>query len=125
MALGYHLMGTWYGCKCEDNVLINPPIKTIEDIITNAGLTVENRILSPSTNIIILSESHVSITSNLESRSAYIDIFVCHQFGDNTKKAKQVYNNIRGIYLPSKEEFLELMRGDINQIETYSNKTSA
>lgn len=52
------------------------------------------------TCVIALAESHISIHTWPEKDYISLDIFVCNLWGDNSSKAKIIYNNFKKYFKP-------------------------
>ena len=115
---GLHIISEFYGCK-NNKMLKNKEEmeKKLSEIVTENGLTVVGTYFhqfgegNGVTGVVVLAESHVSIHTWPEwDNFVNIDIFVCNVTQDNTEKAKAVYEKMKEMFNPEKEETQEVMR---------------
>ncbi len=115
---GLHIISEFFECK-NSNMLKNKEglEERISEIVREAGLTVVGTFFhqfgegNGVTGVVVLAESHVSIHTWPERRNfVNIDVFVCNVTQDNTSRAKTVYERIRELLAPEKEETQEVMR---------------
>ena len=114
---GLHIISEFFGCK-NNGMLKNKGEleKKLTAIVNDSGLTVVGTYFHQFgeggvTGVVVLAESHVSIHTWPE-RENFVnsDVFVCNVTQDNTDKAKAVYEKMKGLFSPEKEETQEVMR---------------
>ncbi len=115
---GLHIISEFF--ECENGGLLKNKEeleKRVSDIVKEAGLTVVGTFFhqfgegNGVTGVVVLAESHVSIHTWPE-RENFVnsDVFVCNVTQDNTEKAKAVYEKLKELLKPEKEEMQEVMR---------------
>ncbi|MDO8600113.1 MAG: adenosylmethionine decarboxylase [bacterium] len=55
------------------------------------------------TGIIIVSESHITIHTWPEKLLVNVDVFFCNYSADNSKKGRNVFQYLRGLYKPARK----------------------
>lgn len=111
---GLHIIADFYHCQysfLDNDNLITQCI----EYCTNGGLTVlgVNQHVFKETNgitfIFLLAESHLSIHTWPEYKSATFDLYTCNYNNNNNDKTKHVYEEIKRIFNPKKinESFIE------------------
>lgn len=115
---GLHIISEFFGCK---NSKLLKDKETLEgklsEIVRDNNLTVVGTYFhqfgegNGVTGVVVLAESHVSVHTWPE-RDNFVnaDIFVCNVTQDNTEKAKNVYEKIKDLFQPEKEETQNVVR---------------
>ncbi len=115
---GLHIISEFFGCK-NNGLLKNKKEleKRLSEIVRNNGLTVVGTYFhqfgegNGVTGVVVLAESHVSVHTWPEKENfVNADVFVCNVTQDNTERAKAVYEKIKELLEPEKEETREVLR---------------
>jgi len=115
---GLHIISEFFECKNSDMLMNKEELENkISDIVKGSGLTIVGTYFhqfgegNGVTGVVVLAESHVSIHTWPERDNfVNIDVFVCNVTQDNTGKARAVYEKLRGMLEPEKDEMQEVMR---------------
>jgi S-adenosylmethionine decarboxylase len=115
---GLHIISEFFGCKNSELLKNREELeKKLSGIVDGNGLTVVGTYFyqfgegNGVTGVVVLAESHVSVHTWPEKENFInADVFVCNVTQDNTDKAKAVYEDIKELFAPEKEETQEIMR---------------
>lgn len=120
---GLHLLGDLYGCRCKETLIIQvDPLRQIcIDFCKDAGLTVVGESFiqfekGGITGVVVLAESHLAIHTWPEIKSVTIDLYVCNYSGDNSQKAKELFEAILNILEPEHVLRKIVFRGQLSKI---------
>ena len=109
---GLHIISELFGCKSSELLKNKEELeRRISEIVKNNGLTVVGTYFhqfgegNGVTGVVVLAESHVSVHTWPERENfVNADVFVCNVTQDNTERAKAVYEQIKELVSPEKEE---------------------
>jgi S-adenosylmethionine decarboxylase proenzyme len=106
-AEGVHLIGDLYHCKSGLAALSDARLlrTTCLEFCRNAGLQIVGDAFhqfesSGATGCVLLAESHVAIHTWPELLSVTVDVYVCNYNGDNSAKARRVFDDIFNFFAP-------------------------
>ncbi len=114
---GSHLMGDFYDCKCEPELLCD--LNSLKDhclhFVKTVGLNAVGHKFHKFdgggiTGMIVLAESHMSVHTWPENNYVTVDVYVCSYTQDNRPRAIRLYDLLRGLFLPNNENSLEVER---------------
>lgn len=118
---GLHIISNFYNCDFdfsnEQSVM-----DAVAKFCTDAGLTVvgvKQFNFEPQgiTFTVLLAESHVSFHSWPEEGNVALDIYTCNYFNSNNDKTKNVYNSIKALLKPQRDETIYLDRSSLRTIQ--------
>ena len=127
---GLHLIGDLGGCRCDPQVLLDG--KTFEskcvDFVNASGLTVMDVSFhqfegSGFTGTVVLAESHIAIHTWPEKQGLTLDVYVCNYSGDNSQKARQLFDSIIAHFQPAEIARHEVSRGGHLLMEPLNDST--
>ncbi len=113
---GIHVVANLYRCRGEARYSTDAGVlrQFCIDSIQRSGLTIVGDLFHPFigengeaggvTGCVVLAESHLAIHTWPELNSVTLDVYVCNFTQDNTAKARQVVDDLVGIFAP--EDFV-------------------
>jgi S-adenosylmethionine/arginine decarboxylase-like enzyme len=117
-SMGLHLLGDWFGCAgnqalLEDAGLLQHLCLTAA---RRAGLPVDGQLFHRCgrggvTGMVLLADSHLAIHTRPDERSVALDVFLNVRTPNHRAKAHAVYELLRGVLLPDKENVLQVGGG--------------
>ncbi|MEO6564834.1 MAG: S-adenosylmethionine decarboxylase [Casimicrobiaceae bacterium] len=119
---GLHLMAQWASCRGDPALMAT--VATIRDYCVGAaricGLTVVGERFTALAGggvagMVLLAESHLSIRTAPLTGDVVLDVFVCNHQEDNGHKARSVLAMLRGVYVPSHEQLVEVRRSGLGE----------
>jgi spermidine synthase len=122
---GLHLTGDLFDCGCSASFLTDlATLSTLcRDATVAAGLTIveEKFHVFPDwqgqpggiTGTLLLAESHLAIHTWPERCGVTLDVYVCNFTGDNTSKARQLFEALMLAFRPKDHVVNRLERGDL------------
>lgn len=106
---GIHLFGEWFDCAGSSAEFNSAPAlrNLCVSAATATGLTVVGETFhqfEPQgvTGTVLLAESHLAIHTWPEAGFATVDVFVCNFQADNSAKARQLLDVLRGAFRPGR-----------------------
>jgi S-adenosylmethionine decarboxylase proenzyme len=115
---GVHLIGEWYQCDSASAVLGTAVAlrRVCLREARAAGLQIVGAVFHQfdpqgATGTVLLAESHLAIHTWPEANFVTIDVYVCNYVFDNTEKAHRLYNAMKKLCTPMRENFSEVVRG--------------
>jgi spermidine synthase/S-adenosylmethionine decarboxylase len=120
---GLHLIADLHDCRCAPALLLNAP--ELESYCVDAcqrhGLTVVGRLFhtfhdatgQPAgvTGTVVLAESHLAIHTWPEVGGVTLDVYVCNFSGDNSSKARALFEEVIGRFAPETRQCTAVGRG--------------
>jgi spermidine synthase/S-adenosylmethionine decarboxylase len=120
---GLHLIADLHDCRCAPALLLDAP--GLESYCVDAcqrhGLIVVGRLFhafrdatnQPAgvTGTVVLAESHLAIHTWPEVAGVTLDVYVCNFSGDNSSKAKALFNEVIGRFAPEGQRCTIVERG--------------
>ena len=117
-ANGTHLFAEWYGCNLSQAALSNSKSlrTTCLDAARHSGLQVVGDAFHQFqphgvTGTVLLAESHLAIHTWPESGFVTLDVYVCNYLTDNTNKALKLYDVLKALFKPGRENLSQVRRG--------------
>jgi spermidine synthase len=122
---GLHLTGDLFDCRCSTGLLTDlASLSTLcRDATVAAGLTIVDETFhvfpdwqgQPGgiTGTLLLAESHLAIHTWPERRGVTLDVYVCNFTGDNTGKARQLFDELMVAFRPKEQVVNRITRGDL------------
>lgn len=112
---GMHVFGELSGCDALSLIGIQEVMERARAIIDESGLTrvAEACHVFPNggyTFVICLAESHCTVHTWVDERFVTLDVFVCNVRKDQSLIARQVFDDIAGIFQPDNIRFQEVSR---------------
>lgn len=127
---GLHLIGDLGGCRCDPNVLLDGSgfERICIDLVRASGLTTMSSSFHQFdgggfTGTVVLAESHVAIHTWPEKQGLTLDVYVCNYSGDNSDKARQLFDAILGHFQPTEVARHEVSRGGHLLMEPLNEST--
>ena len=119
---GLHIISNFYSCQF-DFTKEKTVMDKVVDFCLEAGLTVVGKKqfdFEPQgvTFTVLLAESHVSFHSWPEEGNVAFDIYTCNYFNCNNEKTKYVYNKIKELLQPNKEDTKLIERESLTSIQS-------
>ena len=115
---GLHVVANLNGCRAGARELADADAlrRFCTESILRSGLTVVGELFHQFegggvTGALVLAESHLAIHTWPEIRSVTVDVFVCNYTRDNGEKARQVVDDLVGLFLPEDCVRHEVARG--------------
>lgn len=116
---GLHIISNFYGCDFDfknESTLLD----AVAQMCTDAGLTVVGKsqhVFQPCgvTFTVLLAESHISFHTWPEDGNIALDIYTCNYFSDNSEKTKTVYNKLKELLKPVREDTRFLDRESLRE----------
>ena len=123
---GLHLTGDLSGCRCAPLCLTDPA--TLETLCLAAaraaGLSQVNHLFhsfandgnpipsgSGATGVVLLAESHLAVHTWPELNAVTLDVYVCNYGGDNSAKARALFDELLRVFDPAQQDMQTLLRG--------------
>ena len=116
---GLHLTGDLSGCRCAVTLLIEA--RQLEacciEAVAAAGLTQVNRMFhafAPGagvTGVVLLAESHLAVHTWPEIAAVTLDVYVCNYGGDNSARARALFDALCAAFDPVTVQSHALQRG--------------
>lgn len=120
---GLHLIADLHDCRCAPGLLLDAA--GLENYCVDAcrrhGLSVVGRLFhtfadaagQPAgvTGTVVLAESHLAIHTWPEVAGVTLDVYVCNFSGDNSSKAKALFEEIIGRFAPQVRQSTSVERG--------------
>lgn len=120
---GLHLIADLHDCRCAPELLLDAA--GLEHYCVDAccrhGLSVVGRLFHPFTNAagqpagvtgtVVLAESHLAIHTWPEVAGVTLDVYVCNFSGDNSSKAKALFEEIVSRFAPQDRLCTSVERG--------------
>src|SRR5262245_35623448 len=98
---GLHLIGDLSGCRCDPQLLLDGAAmkERCLALVAQAGLTAMDANFRQFdgggyTGVVLLAESHVALHTWPERRGVTVDVYVCNYGGDNSAKARKLFEDI-------------------------------
>lgn len=118
---GLHIISNFYNCAFDFSDEKSVMDKVVK-FCTEAGLTVvgtKQFDFQPQgvTFTVLLAESHVSFHSWPEEGNVAFDIYTCNYFKSNNEKTEYVYEKLKGLLQPQKEETVRLERSTLHKMQ--------
>lgn len=118
---GLHIISNFYNCKF-DFTQENTVMEKVAKFCTEAGLTVVGQKqfdFEPQgvTFTILLAESHVSFHSWPEQGNVAFDIYTCNYFNSNNDKTQYVYDKLKELLQPEREDTKKLDRESLRPLK--------
>jgi spermidine synthase/S-adenosylmethionine decarboxylase len=124
---GLHLIADLNDCRCASSFLLDA--LALESFCVDAcqghGLTVVGRLFhtfhdaagQPAgvTGTVVLAESHLAIHTWPEIASVTLDVYVCNFSGDNSSKARALFEEVIGRFAPENRQCTTVGRGRLAQ----------
>src|SRR5258706_3771437 len=116
---GLHLIGDLTGCRCDPQLLLDGErfrAKCLE-MVEASGLTIMDSTFHTFegggfTGTVVLAESHLAIHTWPERQGLTLDVYVCNYSGDNSAKARKLFDLLVDYFQPG-----EVARHDIDRGE--------
>ena len=120
---GLHLIADLHDCRCAPGLLLDAV--ALESFCVDAcqrhGLTVVGRLFhafqdatglpAGVTGTVVLAESHLAIHTWPEVASVTLDVYVCNFSGDNSSKARALFDEVIGRFAPENRQCTTVGRG--------------
>lgn len=118
---GLHIISNFYNCAFDFSDEKSVMDKVVK-FCTEAGLTVvgtKQFDFQPQgvTFTVLLAESHVSFHSWPEEGNIAFDIYTCNYFNSNNEKTEYVYEKLKELLQPQKEETVKLERSTLHKMQ--------
>src|SRR5258706_13351573 len=104
---GLHLIGDLSGCRCDPQLLLDSASvkEKCLQLVTEAGLTTMETNFrgfdgGGYTGMVLLAESHVALHTWPERQGVTIDVYVCNYKGDNSDKARSLFEGMVALFEP-------------------------
>lgn len=127
---GLHLIGDLNGCRCDPKLLLDGAqfAELCLQMVRNAGLTVMDSTFkqfegSGFTGTVVLAESHLAIHTWPERQGLTLDIYVCNYSGDNSAKARALFQALVDHFQPTEAATHEIDRGEHRLMEPLNDST--
>ena len=127
---GLHLIGDLTGCRCDPQLLLDGErfrTKCLE-MVEASGLTTMDATFhqfegSGFTGTVVLAESHLAIHTWPERQGLTLDVYVCNYSGDNSAKARKLFDLLVGYFQPTEVAKHEVDRGEHLLMEPLNDST--
>jgi spermidine synthase len=127
---GLHLIGDLTGCRCDPQLLLDGErfrAKCLE-MVAASGLTTMDATFhqfegSGFTGTVVLAESHLAIHTWPERQGLTLDVYVCNFSGDNSLKARRLFDRMVDYFQPSEIAKHEVDRGGHLLMEPLNDST--
>jgi spermidine synthase len=127
---GLHLIGDLTGCRCDPQLLLDGErfrAKCLE-MVEASGLTTMDATFhqfegSGFTGTVVLAESHLAIHTWPERQGLTLDVYVCNYSGDNSAKARRLFDQLVGYFQPGEVAKHEVERGEHLLMEPLNDST--
>jgi spermidine synthase len=128
--IGLHLIGDLTGCRCEPQLLLDGErfrSKCLE-MVEASGLTTMDATFhqfegSGFTGTVVLAESHLAIHTWPERQGLTLDVYVCNYSGDNSAKARKLFDQLVEHFQPDEVAKHEVDRGEHLLMEPLNDST--
>jgi spermidine synthase len=127
---GVHLIGDLSGCRCDPRLLLDCDRfrDRCVEFVEQAGLTIMDVSFrqfegSGFTGTVVLAESHLAVHTWPERNGLTLDVYVCNYSGDNSAKARQVFDAIIDYFKPAEVARHEIERGEHLLMEPLNDST--
>ena len=127
---GLHLIGDMTGCRCDPQLLVDA--KGFEEqciaLVNASGLTIMDVSFhqfegSGFTGTVVLAESHLAVHTWPERQGLTLDVYVCNYSGDNSGKARALFESIVAYFDPAEIARHEVVRGEHLIMEPLNEST--
>ncbi|MGH8674540.1 MAG: polyamine aminopropyltransferase [Burkholderiales bacterium] len=127
---GLHLIGDLTGCRCDPQLLVDG--KRFREkcvaLVNASGLTVMDATFhqfegSGFTGTVVLAESHLAVHTWPERQGLTLDVYVCNYSGDNSAKARSLFDSIVAHFDPAEIARQEVSRGEHLIVEPLNDST--
>lgn len=122
---GLHLIADLHDCRCPPSRLLE--VAALEAFCVEAcnrhGLTVVGRLFhgfsdaigrpAGVTGTVVLAESHLAIHTWPEISSVTLDVYVCNFSGDNSQRARALFEEVIAAFAPERMEKQAVARGHL------------
>ena len=116
---GLHLTGDLSGCRCDPALLTDPAAleAVCSQAVDAAGLVQVNQLFhsfapgSGITGVVLLAESHLALHTWPEVASITLDVYVCNYGGDNSAKARALFDALCVAFAPADTQSNAIERG--------------
>ncbi|MCG2575837.1 S-adenosylmethionine decarboxylase [Dechloromonas sp. XY25] len=124
---GLHLIADLHDCRCAPVLLLDAAEleRYCVDACRRHGLTVVGRLFhafrdthgEPAgvTGTVVLAESHLALHTWPEIRAVTLDIYVCNFSGDNSARARALFDEAVARFTPGQLEKKEVARGHLGE----------
>jgi spermidine synthase len=127
---GLHLIGDLTGCRCEPQLLLDGEsfrAKCLE-MVEASGLTTMDATFHQFeghgfTGTVVLAESHLAIHTWPERQGLTLDVYVCNYSGDNSAKARKLFDLLVAYFQPGEIARHEVDRGGHLLMEPLNDST--
>jgi spermidine synthase len=127
---GLHLIGDLGGCRCDPQLLLDGAgfkAKCLE-LVAASGLTTMDATFhqfegSGFTGTVVLAESHLAIHTWPERQGLTLDVYVCNYSGDNSAKARKLFDAVMAYFQPTEIARHEVERGGHLLMEPLNDST--
>jgi spermidine synthase len=127
---GLHLIGDLSGCRCDPQLLLDCDRfrERCVEFVKQAGLTIMDVSFrqfdgSGFTGTVVLAESHLAVHTWPERNGLTLDVYVCNYSGDNSAKARQVFESVIDYFRPTELARHEIERGEHLLMEPLNDST--
>ncbi|HXZ51939.1 MAG TPA: polyamine aminopropyltransferase [Burkholderiales bacterium] len=127
---GLHLIGDLSGCRCDPRLLLDCDRfrERCVEFVKQAGLTIMDVSFrqfegSGFTGTVVLAESHLAVHTWPERNGLTLDVYVCNYSGDNSAKARRVFEAVVDYFRPSETARHEIERGEHLLMEPLNDST--
>lgn len=127
---GLHLIGDLSGCRCDPQLLLDCDRfrDSCVEIVKQAELTIMDVSFrqfegSGFTGTVVLAESHLAVHTWPERNGLTLDVYVCNYSGDNSAKARRVFQAIVDYFQPAEAARHEIERGEHLLMEPLNGST--
>ncbi len=127
---GLHLIGDLSGCRCDPQLLLDCDRfrDSCVEFVKQAGLTIMDVSFrqfegSGFTGTVVLAESHLAVHTWPERNGLTLDVYVCNYSGDNSAKARQVFEAVIDYFRPAEAACHEILRGEHLLMEPLNGST--
>jgi len=127
---GLHLIGDLSGCRCDPRLLLDCDRfrDSCVEFVKQAGLTIMDVSFrqfegSGFTGTVVLAESHLAVHTWPERNGLTLDVYVCNYSGNNSAKARQVFEAVIDYFRPAEAARHEIERGEHLLMEPLNGST--
>jgi spermidine synthase len=127
---GLHLIGDLSGCRCDPQLLLDFDRfrDSCVEFVKQAGLTIMDVSFrqfegSGFTGTVVLAESHLAVHTWPERNGLTLDVYVCNYSGDNSAKARRVFEAVIDYFQPAEAARHEIERGEHLLMEPLNDST--
>lgn len=116
---GLHLIADLADCRCPTERLTDAAALEARcaDACRRHGLTVVGRLFhsfgtaAGVTGAVVLAESHLAIHTWPEVSGVTLDLYVCNFSGDNSERARALFDELTAWFAPERREEHVILRG--------------